>query len=143
HPFLEDHRVTGTPTLPASFGLDIAARTACSLRPERRLRGYLDVAVDRFVQIPDGRTFNLRSVADLIEEDDRVSRVRVRLMSDFVHSSGRVLQADVVHMTADVVRATAPADPVITHDPVTPVHSGWHLADPYLHPDAPVRLGGP
>src|SRR4029079_12271430 len=120
HPFLEDHRVTGTPTLPASFGLDIAARTACSLRPERRLRGYLDVAVDRFVKIPDARTVSLRSVADLIEEDDRVRRVRVRLMSDFVHSSGRVLQADVVHMTADGGLGTSAAGARIHPQPMTP-----------------------
>lgn len=143
HPFLNDHRVTGAPTLPASFGLDIAARIACALRPGQYLQRFVNISVDRFVKIPDGRPFDLRRIAEVIDERDGTTRILVKLMSDFVHRSGRVLQADVVHMSSEVVLGPSPVEPAITHHPVTPIQSGWHLSDPYLHPDAPVRLGGP
>jgi hypothetical protein len=42
-----------------------------------------------------------------------------------------------------VLLGPSPTELSVTHDPVTTVQSGWHLSDPYLHPEAPVRLGGP
>lgn len=142
HPFLTDHLVAGVPTLPAAFGLDIAARFAGTLRPGMHLLHFGAVSVERFVKVPDGQTFNLRRTAEVVEDRDGTARVLVKLMSDFVHKSGRVLQADVVHMSTEVLLGAAPSEPVITHDPVASVQSGWRLSDPYLHPDAPVRLGG-
>ncbi len=142
YPFLRDHLVNGTPTLPGAYGLDLAARLAAALRPTLKVARLDKTSVERFVKVPEGRPFILRGVAEALEDWPDRSRVRVRLMSDFVHASGRVLQADLVHLTTEI---TLTPENRTSEKPPAPVviEQGWRLGDPYLHENSPVRLSGP
>ena len=142
YPFLRDHLVNGTPTLPGAYGLDLAARLAAALRPTLKVARLDKTSVERFVKVPEGRPFILRGVAEALEDRPDRSRVRVRLMSDFVHTSGRVLQADLVHLTTEI---TLTPENRTSEKPPAPVviEQGWRLGDPYLHENSPVRLSGP
>jgi acyl transferase domain-containing protein/NAD(P)-dependent dehydrogenase (short-subunit alcohol dehydrogenase family)/acyl-CoA thioesterase FadM len=140
HPYLHHHCVRGRPTLPATFESELAARAAKELRPSFHVVEMRETRLARFAKLNRQGSIELRSVAEAIEErpDDVIARVR--LVSDFVHPSGRVLQTDVVHFES-LVRL-APGLDLRTISDGVPRELGQQVPDPYLSPYAPVHLDG-
>lgn len=140
-PFLRDHVVQGVPTLPGSFLLGIAAGAARRLRPELRITAFENTSFRRFVRVYEGRPARLRLDTRVVEEGEAETLVRVRVLSDFVHKSGAVLQKDAVQTEIFLRMAASPASA-----PVRPaegeLRDGLQLPDPYLLESSPVRLNG-
>ncbi|RXZ38199.1 SDR family NAD(P)-dependent oxidoreductase [Oxalobacteraceae bacterium CAVE-383] len=140
-PYLRDHVVNGYPTLPGTFEVEFAMQAARLLRP-----GHAHIAArrprfHRFVRVPE-QGLHLRAEARVIEETADGSVVAVRLLSDFVHRSGAVLQRDVLHFEGEVLTATScfplSENPVVAAD----LNPSVSCADPFLAPGSPVKLGG-
>lgn len=143
HPYLGDHLVRGRPVLPASFEAELAARAARALRADRHAIAIEDARLESFVKIPASAGMRLRGRAEVLEENDQETVVLVRLLSDFVHKSGRVLRTDVLHFETRVrlMRDGVDLSPRTGHKQKRGDRA-IDMPDPYLAPEAPVRLGG-
>jgi NAD(P)-dependent dehydrogenase (short-subunit alcohol dehydrogenase family) len=139
-PYLRHHLVRDHPTVPGTFESELAARTAKQLRPDCHVVEMFDSRLPRFARVDHDGAVELRGVAEVVEERGPDTLARVKLLSDFVHRSGRVLQKDVLHFET-VVRLSPGLDSVPAPDGV-PRHGGTRVRDPYLSPGAPVRLDG-
>jgi hypothetical protein len=140
-PYLRDHLVQGVPTLPGAFLLGIAAEAAQRLRPQLRIVAFENTSFRRFVRVYEGRTTQLRLDTRIVEEEDAAALVRVRVLSDFVHKSGAVLQKDVVQTEIFLrMNEGQPAAPSCVA--AGELRDGLQLPDPYLLEGSPVRLNG-
>jgi len=142
HPLTDQHRVKGRVTLPGTFGLDLAVRTARSLRPGLQLDRVEDLRWSRFLRL-SGQPGELRCSASLVEESEEGCAIDAVLHSDFVHASGEVLERDVEHCRLRVF-LTQPTESASLRA------MSWEggalveqLVDPYHLPDSPVELSGP
>jgi malonyl CoA-acyl carrier protein transacylase/NAD(P)-dependent dehydrogenase (short-subunit alcohol dehydrogenase family)/acyl-CoA thioesterase FadM len=140
HPFIGQHRLGDVPTAPGTFLLELTARAASSLRPGRRVVRVEEARFERFVKVGRPRTFSI--VSRVLADDERQTVVQVRILSDFVHASGQVLQKDVEHTRTLIVLSADPA-PLSLGRTGDALEEGIEVADPYQHPQAPIRLGGP
>jgi KR domain/Polyketide synthase dehydratase domain len=140
-PYLLEHVVSGTPTLPGTFEIELAAQASRELRPERHLVAIENATFRRFLRVPADKQIYLRAEATVVSENDEETVIHVRLLSDFTHKSGRVLEKDIVHFEVDARLATA----------VLPLRGpcerwerfdGRAAFDPYVAPGSPVQLGG-
>jgi hypothetical protein len=140
-PFLRDHRANGVPTVPGTFELELAVRTARNLRPSRCVVSVEQAVFDRFVRVHDNSITSLRARTRIIEDDACSTLVEVGLHSDFVHKSGRVLQQDIRHFSACVRLADEPYA-LQTKRAYGNGEDGVAIIDPYLAADSPVKLAG-
>src|SRR5207248_1858405 len=108
-PYLREHLVNGTPTVPGTFELALAVEAARAIRPGRVFSSADNLVLSRFIKVPDGQVVHLRSIAQIATDGSRATVIRVALLSDFVHKSGVILQKDVVHFEVDV-RLTSTAE---------------------------------
>jgi acyl transferase domain-containing protein/NAD(P)-dependent dehydrogenase (short-subunit alcohol dehydrogenase family)/acyl-CoA thioesterase FadM len=140
-PYLSDHLVGGRPTVPATFEAELAARTARALWPESHVVGMEETRLTRFAKLPGASDLVLRGQADLIEERNGEAVAHVRLLSDFVHRSGRILQKDVQHFESRVRLARHP-DELQGRRIDDSDWRGFVFQDPYLAEGAAVQLDG-
>ena len=140
HPFLGQHRLGDVPTVPGTFLLELTVRAASELRPGRKVARVEGVRFERFVKVARPRSFSI--VTRVVAEDDGQSVIQVRILSDFVHASGEVLERDIEHTRALIVLAAEPG-PLSLGRTDDALDEGIELADPYQHPQAPIRLSGP
>lgn len=140
-PFLEDHLVNGIPTMPAAFLTCIAADAARRLRPELKITAYENTHSHRFVRVPRDRGAELRVHARVASENEDETTIYVRILSDFVHKSGKVLQTDILH-NETLIRLSdkLPGPPARLFD--SDQVSGLTLPDPYVLPGSNVQLNG-
>ncbi|HXT51636.1 MAG TPA: KR domain-containing protein, partial [Thermoanaerobaculia bacterium] len=146
-PYLRDHLVQGVPTLPGAFLIGIAAEAAHKLRPRLRIVAFEDTSFRRFVRVYEGRTTEVRLDVRIVEEDADQALLRVQVLADFVHKSGRVLQKDVVQTEIFVrmvpAHRTGESPPgAVPRAAVTELRGGIELPDPYLLAGSPVLLNG-
>ncbi|MGW4563066.1 SDR family oxidoreductase [Streptomyces sp. NPDC004561] len=140
--YLEHHTVRGEPTLPGTFGTEIAAEAARHLVPGRHVVAFEDLRFEHFLRVyRDVPTAPKRITAEIVEDEGDTTVVQVRVSEDVVSPGGVVLVEDRPHFAARVVLADgfAPAprwEPWDSADD-TPV------PDPYHQPGSPVRLSGP
>jgi acyl transferase domain-containing protein len=140
-PFLFDHQVHGVPTLPGAYLLSLAADAARRLRPDLAIVAFEDTSFRRFVRVYPGRRTELRLDTRIVAEDEVGARVRVQILSDFVHKSGLVLEKDIVQTEIFLRMEVTPAGaPPQNGD--APLAAGRELPDPYLLEGSPVRLNG-
>ncbi|HEX3860338.1 MAG TPA: SDR family NAD(P)-dependent oxidoreductase [Stellaceae bacterium] len=144
-PYLNDHLVNGSAALPGTFEVEFALRAAQALCPNHPYFAARNPQFHRFVRIPERGTC-LRAEARLIEENADGCVIGIRLISDFVHRSGVVLQRDVVHFEGEVLTSAKPfplsALPVPGIASLANGGSAEPCSDPYLSPGSPVKLGG-
>ena len=139
-PYLLDHVVNGIPTLPGAYIILLAAEAALQLRPNLKVAAFENASFQKFVRVTRDKLKTLRIPAEIVSEDSDEALVRVRILSDFIHQSGVVLQKDILQTEIFVRMATAP--------PAPPSHPEMHgvegqpLCDPYVMEDSPVRLNG-
>jgi len=139
---LRDHLVRDVPTLPASFLTCLVADAATKLRPHLKIVAYEDTRYHRFVKLPRDGCAKIRIHARVVSESHVGTAIHVRILSDFVHKSGRPLQTDILHNETTIRMAESLANPpkrLFDSDHI----DGIRLPDPYLLPDSKVRLNGP
>lgn len=143
HPYLAAHLVRGKPTLPGTFELELAARTAQRLYPEMHLVGFQRCRFTRFVPLRKGRATRLRCESRILQNVRRCTRIQLRIVTDVVHSSGLVLQSGVVHMECEALLSRAAPGPLPGRMDVGAALQGTSVPDPYTDPRALVFHGPP
>ncbi|PSL52511.1 beta-ketoacyl synthase-like protein [Saccharothrix carnea] len=145
-PHLYDHLVSGKPTVPATFILDIAAQAAEALVPGTFTTGFRDARFDTFIRpFTRSRPAPLRIRARVAQHrsgDEPRTAVAVSIHSDTLGPDGRLRPGGLRHFQTEVL---------LSHDPL-PDGSPWHppapvtplaARDPYAVPRAAVSLRGP
>jgi 3-oxoacyl-(acyl-carrier-protein) synthase/NAD(P)-dependent dehydrogenase (short-subunit alcohol dehydrogenase family) len=141
YPSLTDHRVNGRPTLPGSFLIDLAVRTAQMRRTDLKAVTVSDIEFQRFVAVGEDRNTELRIRTKSISESRHRAEYRVELQSDFIHSSGIILNANVLHYACTVI-LTAQSEMQAERSRLVEAKSLRAVADPYFEPRSPVSLRG-
>jgi acyl transferase domain-containing protein/NAD(P)-dependent dehydrogenase (short-subunit alcohol dehydrogenase family) len=140
-PYLVHHLVDGTPTLPGALIIVIVAEAAQQLRPSLKIVSFEQAHFHRFIRVYGTRETLFRVHAAVVSEDDGQALVRVRLLSDFVHRNGTVLQKDILQHEIIVRMAAALQHPSDHRD--FDGSDGRCLPDPYVMECSPVSLSGP
>lgn len=140
-PFLIDHQAKNTPTLPGTFILCLMAETAQELRPDLKVIAFKDFDFKKFIKVFNETGLDIRVVAKVKTTNKKGTLIHVQVLSDFVHSSGRVLRKDILHTEGFVFMSenipTVP-ESQYTYD----LKQTETAEDPYLMPDAPIQLNG-
>lgn len=145
-PHLFDHLVSGKPTVPATFILDMAAQAAEALMPGTFTTGFRDAYFDTFIR-PFSRSkpgpLRVRARPGRRRDgDDGLTTVEVSIHSDTLGPDGRMRPGRLRHFATEVlvsrtpVRDTARWNPPDTEDS-TPAK------DPYATAETTVSLRGP
>ncbi|HEX6347463.1 SDR family oxidoreductase [Umezawaea sp.] len=138
-PDVEHHLVRGTPTVPASWVVALAAETAARIVPGQEVIGFTDLRFEHFVQAhPAGPK---RISARLLEQGDEVTSVQVRITVDVVSPGGVLLVED--RLLSSVVVRFAREFPRAPHWEAWPEDDEVALPDPYHLESSPVLLTGP
>jgi acyl transferase domain-containing protein/NAD(P)-dependent dehydrogenase (short-subunit alcohol dehydrogenase family)/acyl-CoA thioesterase FadM len=140
HPFLAQHTVNGSPTVPGAYLLDMAGQAALSIRPAWRVVRFADATFERFVKVPAKGT-TLSVLLRVVSQDDSETIVHARVVSDFAHSSGVVLQRGIEHAATFVVLAPQGASLGLKRDEDL-TSAAIEVEDPYQSQESPVRLTG-
>jgi hypothetical protein len=140
--------VDGIPTLPGAFLIMMVAEAALELRPDLKITAFEDAAFRKFVRLRSDGPTNLRLNASIVTESDQSTLIRVEVVSDFTHKSGKVLQKDVVQTEMSVRLG-----PSVNRARATSLNGsgrassssamGRVLSDPYVMKGSPVHLNGP
>jgi acyl transferase domain-containing protein/NAD(P)-dependent dehydrogenase (short-subunit alcohol dehydrogenase family) len=147
-PYILNHCVDGIPTLPGAFLIMMVAETALELRPDLKITAFEDAAFRRFVRLRSDGPTNLRLNACIVTENDQSTLIRVEVVSDFTHKSGKVLQKDVVQTEMSVrlgqsVNRGRAASTNGSNGANSSSAKGRVLSDPYVMNGSPVHLNGP
>ncbi len=141
YPYLRNHLVEGVPTMPGAFMIAVVGEAAQELRPNLKILSFEQAHFRRFIKVHPSRETRIRVAARVISEDDVQTLIEVRILSDFVHTTGVVLQKDILqHEIVVRMSATRPAAPKSLH---LNGSEGRPLPDPYVMEGSPVRLSGP
>jgi enoyl-CoA hydratase/carnithine racemase len=140
HPYLADHVVASTPTLPGTFEVGFAVMAALGQNPGWKLAEVKNTTFRRFVRV-GRRGMTLRARCTTREQSATEVVVLVELLSDIIHPSGRVLETDILHMDATVrlVRTPPMLRPQLK---LGKVEGATASADPYTLSGSPVSLQG-
>ncbi|MEV8436133.1 SDR family oxidoreductase [Actinosynnema sp. NPDC051121] len=148
-PHLHDHLVSGKPTVPATFILDIAAQAAEALVPGTFTTGFRDARFDTFIRpFSRSKPAPLRIRARLVrqrsgdEAGAAVVAVAVSIHSDTLGPDGRMRPGGLRHFETEVLLSS---DPVPDAPPWNPPAStsAQPASDPYAVAAGPVSLRGP
>lgn len=141
--YLSEHLVSGHPTLPGTFVLEMAAEAAAPLAKGLHLIGFEDVSFEQFLRVYHAdRPVEVRIIAERVPSiRSTETRVAVRIVSDVKAPSGVVLKRERPHFSltacfADRFAAMPDASPLATVDHLAPA------VDPYHVEGSPVRLSG-
>jgi acyl transferase domain-containing protein/NAD(P)-dependent dehydrogenase (short-subunit alcohol dehydrogenase family)/acyl-CoA thioesterase FadM len=140
HPFLAQHTVNGSPTVPGAYLLDMAGQAALSIRPAWRVVRFAEATFDRFVKVPAKGT-TLSVLLRVVSQDEGETIVHARVVSDFAHASGVVLQRGIEHAATFVVLAPRGASLGVKRDEDLSGEA-IEVEDPYQSHESPVRLTG-
>jgi NAD(P)-dependent dehydrogenase (short-subunit alcohol dehydrogenase family) len=140
-PYLLNHLVEGTPTLPGAHIIALIADAAQQLRPGLTIVSFERAQFHRFIKVYGDRATPFRVHANVVSEKGGETLVRVRLLADFVHRNGVILQKDILQHEFEIRMATALRPPAPSRDVARFV--GQQLSDPYVMAGSPVSLSGP
>jgi acyl transferase domain-containing protein/NAD(P)-dependent dehydrogenase (short-subunit alcohol dehydrogenase family) len=140
-PYLSNHLVDGVPTLPGAYVIAIFGETAQELRPDLKIISFEKAKFHKFIKVYKSRKTRIRVEARIVSENDLETVVKLSILSDFVHSSGVILQKDALQHEI-LVRMSANALPMITWPDLNGV-DGRSSVDPYMMEGSPVCLSGP
>ncbi|NGO74116.1 hypothetical protein G6045_00195 [Streptomyces sp. YC504] len=142
--FLSEHRVDGRPTMPGTLMLELAAEAATALVPRFLPQSFAQVEFEAFVRLPDtGRPpLTLKADAEVLHCDDAGATVFVRLLSDVTLPDGKVIQADRIHMSAQVRLSSFIGQRPYADDLPEPSSDAPELPDVYCRPNRPHLLSG-
>lgn len=140
-PYISDHVVGGRPTYPGSFEFELAAQAVHSLRPDLQIVFFEDTNLTKFIRLPShSGSVTCRGRVKVMGESRGNTLVRVQLLSDFIHSSGKILQKDMLHFETTLHMSSEPR--TIEKMNWNGVVSDILVPDPYLLPNTFVQLRG-
>jgi len=142
-PYILNHCVDGIPTLPGAFLIMMVAEAALELRSDHKITAFEDAAFRRFVRLRGDGPTNLRLNASIVSESDQSTLIRVEVVSDFAHKSGKVLQKDVVQTEMSVRLGQSVNCAGAGSANGFSRAKGRVLCDPYVMQGSPVHLNGP
>lgn len=133
HRQLSAHTTDGIPSLPGSFELALAIDLLRQALPVWKLAELRNVDYTRFVKVPLNSVLPVRIRARLLRSGDSELVLGLELVSDFVHRTGRIIDPDRVHWSAECLlrqKLTAPPsnvlqdllEPVPPYQDVQPAH---------------------
>ena len=140
-PYLLNHLIDGVPTLPGALVISLFAEAAQQLRPELKIVSFEKAFFRRFSKVFQNRKTRLRVEARVVSEDAAETIVGVKILSDFVHSSGVVLQKDILQH--EILIRMSPSPLLAPTLPRPNGLEGRRLLDPYVMDGSPVCLSGP
>jgi hypothetical protein len=140
-PYLLNHLVEGTPTLPGAHIIALIADAAQQLRPDLAIVSFERAHFHRFIKVYGDRETPFRVHANVVSESGGETLLRVRLLADFVHRNGVILQKDILQHEFEIRMAAALRPAATGHEVARFV--GRQLSDPYVMAGSPVRLSGP
>jgi acyl transferase domain-containing protein/NAD(P)-dependent dehydrogenase (short-subunit alcohol dehydrogenase family) len=140
-PYLLNHLVEGTPTLPGAHIIALIADAAQQLRPGLTIVSFERAQFHRFIKVYGDRATPFRVHANVVSEIGGETLVHVRLLADFVHRNGVILQKDILQHEFEIRMAAALRPPAPSRDVARFV--GRQLSDPYVMAGSPVSLSGP
>jgi NAD(P)-dependent dehydrogenase (short-subunit alcohol dehydrogenase family) len=140
-PYLLNHLVDGVPTLPGAFIIYVVGEAAHHLRPDLKIISFEKAFFRRFIKVYKNRKTRIRLEARVVSEDHRETVVQVRVLSDFIHSSGVILQKDILQheILVKMSPTPLPAARCLNLNGV----DGRRMLDPYMMDGSPVCLSGP
>jgi 3-oxoacyl-(acyl-carrier-protein) synthase/NAD(P)-dependent dehydrogenase (short-subunit alcohol dehydrogenase family)/acyl-CoA thioesterase FadM len=138
HRSLIDHRVKDRPTLPWVLAMDFGVRRAQAQRKDFKSIALTDVRFEKYIAVREDRDVELKARTELVGE----AEYRVELRSDFVHSTGIILNRDVLHYAANIGLVKSPnIDRQPRHFPEAARFTT--INDPYLDSHSPLQVSGP
>jgi acyl transferase domain-containing protein/NAD(P)-dependent dehydrogenase (short-subunit alcohol dehydrogenase family)/acyl-CoA thioesterase FadM len=141
HRSLIDHRVNDRPTLPWVLPMDFGVRRAQAQRKDFRSIALTDVRFDKYIAVREDRDVELKARTELVSDNDEQAEYRVELRSDFVHSTGIVLNRDVLHYAGNVrLMKSRNIDREPHHFPEAARFTA--INDPYLDSHSPLQVSG-
>jgi hypothetical protein len=140
--YLRHHVVNGTPTLPGTFAIEIAAEAARALVPDRIPVRFEQLVFSSFLRVPPGRAVTKRVRATVLGRRPAETVVAVRVTTDVTAPDGRVLAADRPHFACVVhLRERVPIAPLWERPDrpadATPYEDPYHVANPAVHLTGP------
>nr|BFD81223.1 hypothetical protein StreXyl84_06240 [Streptomyces sp. Xyl84] len=145
---LFDHLVSGKPTIPATFILDLAAQAAEALVPDAITTGFRDARFDTFIRplnrkTPSPLRIRARTVAaPATETGTSRSAVQVSVHSDTLDPRGGTRPGALRHFQALVLLDRQPRGQAPRQD-LPPLRPALPAQDAYACPHVPVSLRGP
>ncbi|WP_051753788.1 SDR family oxidoreductase [Streptomyces achromogenes] len=145
---LFDHLVSGKPTIPATFILDLAAQAAEALVPDAVTTGFREACFDTFIRpfnrkVPSPLRIRARMASPQPPEPDALrSAVQVSIHSDTLDPRGGMRPGALRHFQA-VVLLDRHARRQAPRRDTRPLRSPMPAQDPYASLHAPVSLRGP
>jgi acyl transferase domain-containing protein/NAD(P)-dependent dehydrogenase (short-subunit alcohol dehydrogenase family)/acyl-CoA thioesterase FadM len=140
-PYLLDHLVNDVPTMPATFEQELAAQAAQALRPNLQLIAIENSKFSRFIKFFNEQEILLKTQATIVTENNHETVIHVKLLSDFIHKNGTLLQKDCVHCEMDI-RLAANTQAIVGRYETWNGFEGETIQEPYMNPNSPVRLKG-
>ena len=142
-PFIQDHIVSGIPTLPAAFVIRLIAEAVQEFRPSLKITEFLDTEFIRFIRVFPGKISKFRINMQVLQETEDSARLQVQIFSDFVHKSGRILQKDILHnKTLVLMYLEIPEPKQLMSFNIEGGDNNTKLPDPYMLGAGGVELKG-
>lgn len=139
-PFVMDHLINEIPTMPGALIISFIAEAVKQFRPDRHITAFEKTRFLRFVRVFENKDNPFRIECTILEESAKGSYIRARVLSDFVHKSGVILQKDIVQTEVFVRMATQlPKAPKIKLESLS---GSRKMPDPYVIPGTMVDLKG-
>ncbi|BBM87372.1 type I polyketide synthase [Candidatus Uabimicrobium amorphum] len=101
-PYICHHLVNGVATLPGTFELDFAARTAQKLCPSWSFFKFENAQFHKFVKVFPGKEVVIKCKGKVRHKTQTSAVIHVQLLSDFIHKSGMVLQHNECMFEVDI-----------------------------------------
>lgn len=139
-PYLKDHLFRNIPTVPGTFEIEIVSQACATLNPGWRVVGMDLAKFQRFLKVKDSAPDTLRVETRLLRESANERVIQTRLLSDFTHSSGKVLEKDIEHFTNHIRMEKTPS-PLKNLAPGRLGGTKATIPDPYLLGDS-LKLSG-
>ena len=130
-PFLNDHRIDGTPILPGVMGVEVAAQLSALLADGAPFLGVDDMRFERPAKLHRDEPLELMVEARRAEGQDACARFQVSIGSRRVSSTGRVLETEHFAGTLRFGQTKEPATPPLRLIGDDSVCHGWSREEVY------------
>ncbi len=142
-PFLLAHKISNTPTLPGAFITSLIGDAAKKLRPELKITAFENMYSRKFIKVFKDKKIHLRVIARIVSENEKESNIEVKVISDFIHKSGKILQKDIIHSETILKMSNEISQPIHQNQKFRDSLSETKesLPDPYVMGNSKVHLG--
>ncbi|MFE2288680.1 SDR family oxidoreductase [Streptomyces sp. NPDC059443] len=140
--WLRHHLVGGVAEVAGTFVLEAAAEAAAQLRPDLAVVGFRDLVCNASITVRADRPRTIKTEAHILKQDQHTATVAVRITTNRVSATGKVLRFDDLCHRAQVLLSTRHPDLAAPPDPGP---QSPYEADtlPIYRPNKIIHLSGP